>query len=80
MHSLPAPASWPAVGITGLLGRPYKTLRLMDRLARSQARKAGAADEGAVEELKCMELENAWDERRAGIERRVSGVERRIWR
>lgn len=37
-----------------------RDLRLMERLARAQARKAGGADEGAVEELKRIELEDAW--------------------
>ena len=54
-----------------------RDLRLMERLARAQARKAGGADEGAVEELKRMELENAWGERRTGVDRR-SAAERRV--
>jgi DSF synthase len=49
-----------------------RDLRLMERLARAQARKAGGADEGAVEEIKRLELETAWGERRAGVERRAS--------
>jgi DSF synthase len=49
-----------------------RDLRLMERLARAQARKAGGADEGAVEEIKRMELENAWGERRTGVDRRAS--------
>ena len=60
------------------LGLTDRDLRLMERLARAQARKAGGADEGAVDEIKRMELENAWGERRAGVERRVTGVERRL--
>ena len=49
-----------------------ETLRLMERLARAQVRKAGGGDEGAVEEIKRLELENAWGgERRAGVERRA---------
>ena len=44
-----------------------RDLRLMERLARAQARKAGGADEGAVEEIKRMELDNAWVETRTGI-------------
>ena len=44
----------------------------MERLARAQARKAGGADEGAVEEIKRLELENAWGDRRAGFERRAA--------
>jgi len=52
--------------------------RLMERLARAQARKAGGADEGAVDEIKRMELENAWVERRTGADRRAApGIERR---
>ena len=44
-----------------------RDLRLMERLARAQARKAGGADEGAVEELKRLELDRAWGEERTGI-------------
>lgn len=55
-----------------------RDLRLMERLARAQARKAGGADEGAAEEIKRMELENAWGERRSGIDRRASGGDRRV--
>lgn len=55
------------------LGLTDRDLRLMERLARAQARKAGGADEGAVEEIKRMELENAWGgERRTGVERRAT--------
>ncbi len=53
------------------LGLTDRDLRLMERLARAQARKAGGADEGAVEEIKRMELENAWGERRTRIDRRA---------
>jgi DSF synthase len=53
------------------LGLTDRDLRLMERLARAQARKAGGAEEGAVEELKRMELENAWGERRTGVDRRA---------
>jgi DSF synthase len=56
-----------------------RDLRLMERLARAQARKAGGADEGAVEEIKRMELENAWGERRGGLDRRAdSSSDRRL--
>lgn len=56
-----------------------RDLRLMERLARAQARKAGGAEEGAVEEIKRMELENAWGERRAGVERRATlAADRRL--
>ena len=44
-----------------------RDLRLMERLARAQARKAGGADEGAVEEIKRIELDTAWGEERTGI-------------
>ncbi len=47
-----------------------RDLRLMERLARAQVRKAGGADEGAVEEIKRIELETAWGERRTGWDRR----------
>ena len=62
----------------GALGLTDRDLRLMERLARAQARKAGGADEGAVEEIKRMELENAWGERRTNVDRRggvAEGVE-----
>ena len=52
------------------LGLTDRDLRLMERLARAQARKAGGGDEGAVDEIKRMELENAWGERRTGADRR----------
>ena len=60
------------------LGLTDRDLRLMERLARAQARKAGGADEGAVEEIKRMELENAWGERRGGLDRRMHVPERRV--
>jgi DSF synthase len=60
------------------LGLGDRDLRLMERLARAQARKAGGADEGAVEEIKRIELENAWGERRKGVDRRGDGSERRL--
>lgn len=61
------------------LGLTDRDLRLMERLARAQARKAGGADEGAVEEIKRLELENAWGERRSGMERRAhAGADRRV--
>jgi DSF synthase len=44
-----------------------RDLRLMERLARAQARKAGGGQEGAVDEIKRMELDQAWDEERTGI-------------
>ncbi len=45
-----------------------RDLRLMERLARAQVRKAGGAtDEGAVTEIKRMELDTAWGEERTGI-------------
>jgi DSF synthase len=60
------------------LGLTDRDLRLMERLARAQARKAGGADEGAVEEIKRMELENAWGERRTGVDRRDGSIQRRV--
>ncbi len=64
------------------MGLTDRDLRLMERLARAQARKAGGADEGAVEEIKRMELENAWGERRSAVPRRQdtesSGHDRRV--
>lgn len=50
-----------------------RDLRLMERLARAQARKAGGAEEGAVEEIKRLELEMAWGDRRSGVDRRAGG-------
>lgn len=44
-----------------------RDLRLMERLARAQVRKAGGADEGAVEEIKRLELDTAWGAERSGI-------------
>ena len=44
-----------------------RDLRLMERLARAQVRKVGGADEGAVEEIKRMELDTAWGFERTGI-------------
>ena len=49
------------------LGLTDRDLRLMERLARAQVRKAGGADEGAVEEIKRMELDTAWGTERTGI-------------
>ena len=43
-----------------------RDLRLMERLARAQVRKAGGGEEGAVEEIKRMELDTAWGEERTG--------------
>jgi DSF synthase len=44
-----------------------RDLRLMERLARAQIRKIGGGDEGAVEEIKRIELDTAWGEERTGI-------------
>ena len=54
-----------------------RDLRLMERLARAQARKVGGADEGAVEELKRIELDTAWGEHRGIAVARIEGGERR---
>ena len=60
------------------LGLTDRDLRLMERLARAQARKAGGASDGAVEELKLMELEAAWGDRRARFDRRNLAHDRRV--
>lgn len=44
-----------------------RDLRLMERLARAQVRKAGGGEGGAVEEIKKLELDTAWHETRSGI-------------
>jgi DSF synthase len=45
-----------------------RDLRLMERLARAQVRKAGGDQEaGAVEEIKRLELDTAWGAERSGI-------------
>jgi DSF synthase len=44
-----------------------RDLRLMERLARAQVRKAGGGPEGAVAEIKQIELDTAWGEERTGI-------------
>ncbi len=49
------------------IGLTDRDLRLMERLARAQVRKAGGANEGAVAEIKQMELDTAWGEERTGI-------------
>ncbi|MDE2079723.1 MAG: enoyl-CoA hydratase [Burkholderiales bacterium] len=59
------------------LGLTDRDLRLMERLARAQARKAGGADEGAVEEIKRLELEQAWGDRRTGFDRRAGSPDDR---
>lgn len=43
-----------------------RDLRLMERLARAQVRKVGGEEEGAVEEIKRIELDTAWGELRSG--------------
>jgi DSF synthase len=63
------------------MGLTDRDLRLMERLARAQVRKAGGGDEGAVEEIKRLELDMAWGgERRCGVERRAvpPPVDRRV--
>lgn len=49
------------------MGLSNRDMRLMERLARAQIRKIGGADHGAVEEIKRMELDTAWDFERTGI-------------
>lgn len=44
-----------------------RDLRLMERLARAQVRKVGGGSEGAVEEIKRMELDTAWGFERSGL-------------
>ncbi len=44
-----------------------RDLRLMERLARAQVRKAGGANEGAMAEIKQIELDTAWSETRTGV-------------
>ena len=44
-----------------------RDLRLMERLARAQVRKVGGAAEGALDEIKRIELDTAWGEERTGI-------------
>ena len=48
------------------LGLTDRDLRLMERLARAQVKKAGGAEEGAVEEIKRIELDTAWGELKHG--------------
>ena len=60
------------------LGLTDRDLRLMERLARAQARKAGGAEAGAVEELKLMELESAWSNHPARPDRRQASDERSV--
>lgn len=43
-----------------------RDLRLMERLARAQLRKVGGATNGAIEFLKQVELDTAWDFERTG--------------
>lgn len=47
------------------LGLTDRDLRLMERLARAQIRKVGGGDDGAIEEIKRIELESAWQARAA---------------
>jgi len=49
------------------MGLTNRDLRLMERLARAQVRKVGGAEEGAVEEIKRMELDTAWGVERTGV-------------
>lgn len=44
-----------------------RDLRLMERLARAQVRKVGGGLEGAVEEIKRMELDTAWGFEKSGL-------------
>ena len=49
------------------MGLTDRDLRLMERLARAQVRKAGGAQDGAVAEIKRLELDEAWGEERTGL-------------
>ena len=49
------------------MGLSNRDMRLMERLARAQIRKIGGASDGAVEEIKRIELDSAWDFERTGI-------------
>lgn len=49
------------------MGLSNRDMRLMERLARAQVRKVGGAEEGAVEEIKRMELDTAWGLERSGF-------------
>jgi DSF synthase len=49
------------------MGLTTRDMRLMERLARAQVRKVGGAEEGAVEEIKRMELDTAWGVERTGV-------------
>lgn len=49
------------------MGLTNRDMRLMERLARAQVRKVGGANEGAVEEIKRMELDTAWGVERTGV-------------
>ncbi len=44
-----------------------RDLRLMERLARAQLRKLGGGSDGAVSELRQIELDTAWGEERTGV-------------
>jgi len=44
-----------------------RDLRLMERLARAQVRKVGGDSEGAVEEIKRLELDTAWGFEKSGL-------------
>ena len=49
------------------MGLSNRDMRLMERLARAQIRKIGGASDGAVEQIKRIELDSAWDFERTGI-------------
>lgn len=52
---------------TTAMGLTTRDMRLMERLARAQVRKAGGAENGAVEEIKRFELDTAWGVERTGV-------------
>lgn len=69
LESLHAVVDWWAESAMSLTTRD---LRLMDRLARAQARKVGGEQEGAVEEIKRLELDSAWDTERSSLSASLS--------
>jgi DSF synthase len=46
------------------MGLTMRDLKLMERLARAQVKKVGGAPEGAIDEIKRIELETAWQDLR----------------
>jgi DSF synthase len=61
------------------LGLTTRDLRLMERLARAQVRKVGGADEGAVDEIRRMELDTAWGAERMDLAAREESTGITAW-